>query len=118
MPAANGKQWKNASGFSLPGAHCTMGPIEDGTLDNVDQRITSDLQVVLDGEGLGIPNFPGPSSMSFFLCRRRTNSQSLAVFVLRLEALSRLLLRPVQELCGLPCRGAPVVCRRSGVLAP
>ena len=95
-----------------------MDPIEDGTLDNVDQRITSDLQVVLDGESLGIPHFPRPSSMSFLLCQRQTNSQSLAVFVLRLEALSRLLLRPVQELCGLPCRGAPVVCRRSGVLAP
>ena len=63
-----------------------MDPIEDGTLDNVDQRITSDLQVVLDGESLGIPHFPRPSSMSFLLCQRQTNSQSLAVFVLRLEA--------------------------------
>ena len=33
--------------------------IEDGTLDNVDQRITSDLQVVLDGQRLwGPPTFP------------------------------------------------------------
>ena len=94
-----------------------MDPIEDGTLDSVDQRITSDLQVVLDGESLGILHFPGPSSTSLLLYQRRTSSQGLALFVLRLEVLSRLLLRPVRELCGLPCRGAPVVCGRRGVLA-
>ena len=112
------KQWKIVYGFLLPRVRRAMDPIEDGTLDSVDQRITSDLQVVLDGESLWIPHFPGPSSIFFSLYQRRTSSQVLALFVLRLEAPSRLLLRPVRELCGLPCRGAPVVCGRHGVLAP
>ena len=81
MPAASGKQWKNASGFLLPGVRCAMDPIEDGTLDNVDQRITSDLQVVLDGESLGIPHFPRPSSMSVFLTWSAADLQSSAGFV-------------------------------------